>query len=284
MRHFIRLFCYLYFVLVLISCAALNSSPIPAGTQKVISQAHENHFITREVNTPTFKLSTLEKIQAPEEASTHVYIEGDGNSWKTRYQLSDNPTPKQPLALKLALQDTHPNVIYIARPCQYTPLATDPCCEPKFWSSHRYAPEVITAVNAVLDHHLQRRQATTWVLVGFSGGASVATLVASERQDVARLITVAGDLNHDLLNQYHGTTPLRGSLNPSDALQQVQHIPQTHWCGTKDSVVPCWTVSAFCEKVNNPDLVRCKSLKGASHHAKWEQAWPTLLSEALHQT
>ena len=213
----------------------------------------------------------------------------------------------------LSRLDSHckicPNVVYLARPCQYTPHAQDPLCQAKFWSSHRYAPEVIAAVNDVLNAIKSPRPSATpllqrgvryspishppftkgdaystnqpppfykggcngqishppftkgdadppkryqFVLIGFSGGASVATLVAGQRKDVVRLITVAGDLNHALLNQHHGTTPLRGSLNPSEDVDLVRQIPQYHWCGEKDVVVPCWTVDAFCKKVNNP--------------------------------
>jgi pimeloyl-ACP methyl ester carboxylesterase len=243
----------------------------------VINTAQQHDFEATQYATRYFKLTAYQHLNAPQAPVIHVYIEGDGNSWKTRYQLSHNPTPRQPLALRLAIQDPHPNVIYLARPCQYTPHDQDPLCHAKFWSSHRYAPEVIASVNEVLDRYAGKQ----FVLIGFSGGASVATLVAGQRQDVARLITVAGDLNHTLLNQYHQTTPLSGSLNPSDNIELVTKIPQCHWCGTHDRVVPCWTVEAFCKKANNPTGVQCKSVRKATHHDKWEQLWPTLLEESL---
>lgn len=36
----------------------------------------------------------------------NVYIEGDGLAWITRSRVSDNPTPLNPLALKLMVQDS----------------------------------------------------------------------------------------------------------------------------------------------------------------------------------
>lgn len=265
---------------LLISCSALNTSHIPNRTQRVIETAEAQGFEHAIYPTKHFKLTAYQRFNRIDDPKVHVYIEGDGNSWKTRYQLSNNPTPKQPLALQLALSDPAPNVIYIARPCQYTPLSDDPQCDAKFWSSHRYAPEVIASVNAVLDAVVAQRgnKKTDFLLVGFSGGASVALLTAGQRKDVTQLITVAGDLNHTLLNEHHRTSPLKGSLNPSDNMALIAHIPQTHWCGTQDGIVPCWTVEAFCKKMNNPALVQCHSLHDASHHSHWVKAWPDLLS------
>ena len=51
----------------------------------------------------------------------HVYLEGDGQAFVSQggYASSD-PTPRNPLALRLAIQDNSANaVVYLARPCQY---------------------------------------------------------------------------------------------------------------------------------------------------------------------
>ena len=54
----------------------------------------------------------------------HVYIEGDGYAWATTTDPSDDPTPINPLALRLAAVDDAPNVLYLARPCQFRPAGT----------------------------------------------------------------------------------------------------------------------------------------------------------------
>ena len=41
-----------------------------------------------------------------------IFADGSANS--------DNPTPVNPMLLKLATMDKRPNIVYIARPCQYT--------------------------------------------------------------------------------------------------------------------------------------------------------------------
>ena len=47
--------------------------------------------------------------------------------------------------------DPAPNVFYLARPCQYVDLATEPNCSDAYWSTARFAPEVIGAFDRALD-------------------------------------------------------------------------------------------------------------------------------------
>ena len=49
-----------------------------------------------------------------------VYIEGDGSAWISHRVPSDDPTPKDPLAFRLAVMDPAPKVLYLGRPCQFT--------------------------------------------------------------------------------------------------------------------------------------------------------------------
>lgn len=49
-----------------------------------------------------------------------VYIEGDGHAWQSRTRPSADPTPHNPVGLRLALADPSPApLLYLARPCQY---------------------------------------------------------------------------------------------------------------------------------------------------------------------
>lgn len=283
-RHLIFI---LFLLFCTLSCSTKQATVMPQTTMQVIKNAEQNGFSLRRYPTSSFILTTYQRRNA-EDAVCHVYIEGDGNSWKSKHKLSNNPTPKQPLALQLALQDQHPQVIYIARPCQFTPHALDPSCTPKYWSSHRYAPEVVAAFQATLDAikkdtHTPIPAAQTFLLIGFSGGASIAALIASDRDDVVGLMTVAGDLNHVALNQHHHTSPLTGSLNPTDVAHKLKHLPQQHWCGTKDTIVPFWIANQFSEKINNPTRCQVHRLDGAEHHAGWVENWSKIIQSATNQ-
>lgn len=67
-----------------------------------------------------------------------------------------------------------------------------------------------------MDALKQRFGATRLTLVGYSGGAAVAALLATRRNDVARLVTVDGNLDHRAWTAHHRVTPLTGSLNPAE--------------------------------------------------------------------
>jgi len=127
--YLLHFFSYLHCrFLILTGCQSVSTS-------QTLSQAEAAHFLQQRYTTSTFVLTAYERFQLdpkPSLHAIHVYIEGDGNSWKNKYTLSDNPTPKQPIALQLALQDPHHQVIYLARPCQYTPLGLDPLCTPLY--------------------------------------------------------------------------------------------------------------------------------------------------------
>ena len=69
-----------------------------------------------------FVLVAYQRFNVPGAPLT-VYIEGDGYAWKTRRSLSNDPTPTDPIALRLALQDPAANLVYLARPCQYVETA-----------------------------------------------------------------------------------------------------------------------------------------------------------------
>lgn len=164
-----------------------------------------------------------------------VYIEGDGLAWLTRSRPSTDPTPVHPTGLQLALAHPDSHALYLARPCQYQP---DPACAPPYWLGKRFAPEVIEATLQALDRLKARYGARSLVLVGYSGGAAVAALAAARREDVSALITVAGNLDTALWARLHGISPLSGSLNPADQTQALQDLPQWHFVGARDEIVP----------------------------------------------
>ena len=209
-----------------------------------------------------------------------VYIEGDGRAWLSKYKLSDNPTPLNPLTLKLAAIDQNPNVIYIARPCQFTSLDLEKNCLSKYWSEARYSKEVVDSINQVIDNY--KDSIFTYNikpeihLVGYSGGATIAGIIASQRNDVKSLRTIAGNLDHDAVSDFHQTTKLNQSLNLIDFVHNIRHIPQIHYIGKKDQIIPIYVVKNFVDKVNNYKSKHCASYKifsNLDHYHGWEATW-----------
>lgn len=232
----------------------------------------------RVVSTPWFPLQTYapEPLSASDDLA--IYIEGDGLAWLSGSTPSTDPTPIKPLALQLALTQPVGNAAYVARPCQYV---RNERCTTAFWTSARFAPDVIAATNAAIDQLKQMLSAKHLTLVGYSGGAAVAALVAVQRDDVVRLVTVAGNLDHAAWTRHHRVTPLSGSLNPADQIAALTRIPQWHFVGANDSVIPPQLLQAFSAQFPAARRPSVRIVPDADHHCCWTNRWPSLWNEAV---
>lgn len=253
---------------------------------KADGMASAQSFDKSLLQTQDFKLTSYHKHSASalkkntqSTSELTIYIEGDGHTWINRTTLSSDPTPYNPLALKLALLDTAPKVAYLARPCQYTPHSEDKNCQAEVWSGSRFSESVIQSMNQGVDLLKKKLNATHIHLVGFSGGAAVAVLIAAIRSDVLSLRTVGGDLDHEAMSKFHKTTPLQNSLNPKKVASKIAKIPQIHFIGEKDPIIPDFISENFVNEQRTCTSSHAKiiKLKNLSHHEGWEEKWPALL-------
>jgi dienelactone hydrolase len=204
-----------------------------------------------------------------------IYVEGDGLAWITGTQVSSDPTPRDPLALRLALAQPEGAAAYLGRPCQYGDAAASRCPS-RYWTSHRFAPEVIAATDRAIDVLKQRFGASRLTLVGYSGGGAVAALVAARRTDVERLVTVAGNLDPQAWTTYQRVQPLVGSLNPADAVEALRALPQWHFVGAKDDNITPALVRGFAERFPAGQRPVVRVEPGFDHHCCWAEQWPRL--------
>lgn len=210
-----------------------------------------------------------------------VYLEGDGFAWRTGTQPSDDPTPHNPVALALALQHPQGAAAYLARPCQNVAASDWGGCNPADWTHARYAPGVVAAMDTALSALKDRTGAQQLVLVGYSGGGAVAALLAAGRRDVTRLVTVAANLDTDAWTALHRLLPLSGSLNPADQWRALADLPQVHFVGDEDSVVPQAVARAFAQRFPADKQPTIRLVSGADHGCCWAQQWPVLAREAF---
>lgn len=210
----------------------------------------------------------------------HIYIEGDGNSWATRTRLSDDPTPKTPLVLEMAALDPASNVVYLARPGQYGAQVI-PDCDAVYWSEKRFAKEVVDAAHEAIDMMRKEVRAREIHLIGYSGGAAIAVLVASRRADVASLRTVAGNLDPDEVNRHHGVSPLKDSQNPMAVAGVLRGLSQRHFVGSQDAVIPRAIAQSFVKRASRQALHDITIVEGASHTRGWRERWKDLLTIPL---
>ena len=203
-----------------------------------------------------------------------IYIEGDGLAWRSRRSISGNPTPIKPVALQLALLDQSA-AAYLARPCQYVRDLSR--CDPKLWTSARFSSKTVTAANQAVDFLKREFSAKRVRLIGYSGGGAIAALVAAQRNDVAQLVTVAGNLDHVTWAKLHRVSPLDNSLNPADAWRSLQSIPQMHFVGADDRIIDASISASYRRRFPRDKQPAIMLVKGADHHCCWVEKWPALL-------
>lgn len=222
-----------------------------------------------------FELMAYVPAQPVIDRDLAVYIEGDGFAWQSPSTPSPDPTPRNPLALRLALAQPTGNAAYLARPCQYTDAVARACAE-RYWTEQRFAPAVIDATDQALNKLKARFNAQRLTLIGYSGGGAVATLLAARRQDVTRLITVAGNLDHRAWTTHHHLQPLDGSLNPADFSPLSGSILQIHLVGGKDPVIPASIAQGYAAayKPDNRPVIRI--IASHDHLCCWAEDWPQL--------
>lgn len=268
----------MFFACALLSlCGCVSSSS--KLIEKHLEQAISNGFSQLLINTHQFTMHAQAK-QIRGSATAVVYFEGDGRAWINKHRVSANPTPRNAVGFELAMRDRSRNsVVYLARPCQYLRAAEDPSCDNKYWTSHRYAPEVVASVNEAVDKLSERYGFEVYHFVGFSGGASVAVLVAAQRNDVASLITVAGNLDTNLFARIHEVSPLDGSLNPVDYAAALKNIPQYHLTGEFDEVVPHSIAQSYAEASGANHCQQIQRVKGARHESGWAEAVAKISSD-----
>jgi len=258
---------------LLVACSTVGLDERRAASARVAADAGWHRL---NLDAGTFVLAAFVPPELRRTDTLRIYIEGDGLAWIDGATPSFDPTPLDPLALRLALRDPAGAAVYLARPCQYVSGAERRGCEAKYWTSHRFSPEVIDATNLAVDRLKARFGANRLVLVGYSGGGAVAALVAAGRHDVARLITVAGNLDHDAWTSDYRLSPLSGSLNPADAWQGLAGIPQTHYVGSKDRNVGEAVARAYAARFPPDKRPAIIVVPEFDHHCCWVDRWPAL--------
>jgi hypothetical protein len=229
-----------------------------------------------EVQTDLFRLVAYLRMLDPERP-VHLYIEGDGLAWLSRSRLSADPTPQRAQGLELAAADRSANVVYLARPGQFIDHTRDSCSS-AYWSDRRFADEVIRSMNQALDALVPQASTRGIHLIGYSGGAAAAVLIADRRHDIASLRTIAGNLAVEAVNDHHRVSPMPESLDPISVASHLADLPQIHFIGAGDTVIPPFVAAAFVKQAGRDDCIRIVEMAGATHGDGWTANWAGLLS------
>jgi len=266
--HVFKLLLALFVAVLLASCAVLPSPQERLRYADTLAAA--NGWRGEVIHADQFSLMSYAPRYIKQAARITVYIEGDGFAWLDSRTPSADPTPRDPLGLRLALAQPGGNAAYLGRPCQYV-HSKPQNCPARYWTEARLSPEVVVATNQAIDVLMAKYGASRLTLVGYSGGGAVAALIASRRNDVDQLITVAGNLDHRAWTNHHRVQPLDGSLNPADEVDKLLNVDQWHLVGSEDRVIPPSLVKAFTERFPSSRRPVVEDMVGFDHQFCWVQ-------------
>jgi pimeloyl-ACP methyl ester carboxylesterase len=207
-----------------------------------------------------------------------VYLEGDGLAYVRPRQPALDPTPDDPIALRLALADPKSSA-WLGRPCQYTLPDHGRGCGEAYWTGSRYAPEVVDGMNSALDALKARTGAHRLILAGYSGGGALAVLIAARRTDVTAVVTVAANLDLAYWTSRDGLAPLRGSLDPADVAAALGTVPQLHFTGGRDVTTGTDVIRSYLHRLPAGAPARLIEIADFDHSCCWAKNWPNLVGE-----
>jgi len=265
MKVVVRLISIVCLTLTIVSCTApevrLQQEAMRLGFNRTIAQGTE------------FKHVVYTNNARNRGDELHVYLDGDGTPWINNRWISEDPTPRNPLLLRLMSLDTMP-AVYLGRPC-YHGFSDTPPCEPGLWTNERYSEVVVKTMAAALDHILKPLRMRRVVLIGYSGGGTLAMLLAEQVQNLRGIVTISGNLDVEAWSSLHGYAPLIGSKNPAQQPPLNPALFQLHLAGSKDQNVP---VSLIQPTVLHQYSAQLIVLPEFDHTCCWEKIWPSVLN------
>jgi pimeloyl-ACP methyl ester carboxylesterase len=243
-------------------------------TERGAARAEALGLERRIVQTPEFPHVVFDRPGGGLGASPrlHVYLEGDASPRRAVRWRPPDPTPERTVALELLALDPAPGALYLGRPCQHGAGG----CRPADWTLGRYSERVVASLAHAVAALAQERRAEEVVLIGFSGGGTLAMLVAERVPEVRAVVTVAGNLDVAAWVAHHGFTPLTESLDPAQRPPLPPSIVQLHLMSRGDARVPPELGEAMLAR--QPGAQR-RVFDDFDHDCCWGRVWPEALRD-----
>lgn len=256
--------------IVMCQASVLTACATPA--QNFDNVANELGFVSQYIATEQFRHKVYTAININEGQTLHVYLDGDGTPWERKRWISADPTARNPLILRLMRQDDTASVL-LGRPCYYG-LQSDTGCDNRYWTTHRYSKEIIHSMVLALNAWLTEHFYNEVVLIGYSGGGSIALLIADKIQKISKVVTIAANLNVQAWSDFHGYPTLINSLDPADNANPPTGIKQIHIAGKDDKISPAFIIRKFAKRWKQAEYYE---FAGNDHACCWEQEWTNIL-------
>ena len=208
----------------------------------------------------------FQRGQAANGAPIHVYLDGDGTPVLRHGGIARDPTSRSGLILDLMAADPVPSVL-VGRPCYYAAALP---CDPVSFTNARYSAAVVDHLARAVNAAVAPYPESPVVLIGYSGGGTLAMLAAPDVANVVQVVTLAANLDPDAWVAHHGYAPLTGSLNPANAPPLPPRIRQLHVFGGDDENTPAFLAERTIERQPAPTV---EIVPGFDHECCWADWW-----------
>lgn len=296
--------------------AACNGTSYPAThyykneTAKRLAAPSFMH--DRRIASGPFSLTVYERVRE-KGGTANIYIEGNGTGRALNERLNKDMSPSNPVGLHLAAFDHAPNVIYMARPCQYSGLTDGRDCDDKsnMNAPGLYSETAIKAMNDALNDIKNRYALKGFNLIGYDGGAAVAVILSAGRDDVMTLRTVGGQLDPETIvaanaekqektmHKPYGTAPsekvrtpengmdpegpeakdiANDAMNPMDYAPLIASLPQHHFIGEHDAMISSDIYMNYYHATSPRRCLRFSLVENADHKQGIVNAWPEIMN------
>ncbi len=258
------------FLLIAAACALMLSACVlrPAWQKLAIDGALQKRWL----DTGQFRHLVLSNGVAGRKL--HIYVEGDGGPWIGESRVSVDPTPTNPVLLRLMHDATH-TAVYLGRPC-YFGSASDEECDPKLWTFDRYGHAVVSSMCVAANMLALQHQAESVQLIGYSGGAAIVLGMSICTDRLTSLTTIAGNIDPTAWTRHHGYSPLNDLSPLSTAMRNSRAIAETHWqCSDDRNIPPPITNDYFATRKSAVRHI----VDACSHSMGWEQHWAQIVGE-----
>ena len=182
-----------------------------ARINKAFDLAQQNNYMPEIISSSQFPIQIF--YQAHNSNHAVIYLEGDGLVINSHGGVALNPTPTDPMALRLASVDKRRvTKIVINRPFHYitsdhSDSDSDSDSDSRYWTTSRYAHEVIQSILEVIQNCQKQFHFKTIEIIAYSGGASVALLLGPHLENIERITSFAGN-GQDIMLQDLFLSPL----------------------------------------------------------------------------
>jgi hypothetical protein len=249
------------FVLLFALLASLQACGFLLGT--TYPKDHVTSFMeSSEVLTAFFNHRTSLYLSRKNETTLKVFIEGDGRPWVGGKNIRLDPSPQRLLAMELLL-NTSGDRLYLGRPCYFQ--TNDKRCHFKYWTSDRYSHEIINSMANIIEQKMLDGSYQNLLIIGHSGGGTIAALLACKTTISPSIITLAANLDIQRWAETHSWSTLTGSQNPANLPSNCKKSNAYHFYGDEDENVPAISAQKFFIEGKSQRFI----IEGADH-----QNWP----------